>query len=89
MLSAKVMYDDDGESRGFGFVNFADFDSADAAILHMNGQFLCNRAIHVGYAYKKEGARGEKHGTDNERLLARMQTKNVQRPHLRFSSTAS
>jgi hypothetical protein len=29
----------------------------------MNGQFLCNRAIHVSYAYKKDGSKGERHGS--------------------------
>ena len=86
VLSAKVMYEDDGTSRGFGFVNFADFDSSDAgmfqnqifsifylqflfkilifsAILAMNQQFLCNRSIHVSYAYRKDGEQGERHGS--------------------------
>jgi splicing factor 3B subunit 4 len=62
VLAAKVMYDTEGKHRGFGFVNFADFDSADMAIQHMSGQFLCNRAIHVSYAYK-EGRKGERHGS--------------------------
>merc|ERR1712159_255741 len=53
VLAAKVMYDTDGKHRGFGFVNFADFDAADMSIQHMSGQFLCNRAIHVSYAYKE------------------------------------
>jgi len=48
------MYEDDGTSRQFGFVNFADFESSDAAILHMNQQYLCNRPVHVSYAYKKD-----------------------------------
>ena len=28
----------------------------------MNGQYLCNRAITVSYAYKKD-TKGERHGT--------------------------
>ena len=35
----------------------------------MNGQYLCNRAITCSYAYKKD-AKGERHGTAAERLLA-------------------
>eukprot|EP00486_Rosalina_sp_Unknown_P004977 CAMPEP_0201568680 /NCGR_PEP_ID=MMETSP0190_2-20130828/9902_1 /ASSEMBLY_ACC=CAM_ASM_000263 /TAXON_ID=37353 /ORGANISM="Rosalina sp." /LENGTH=458 /DNA_ID=CAMNT_0047990079 /DNA_START=29 /DNA_END=1405 /DNA_ORIENTATION=- len=88
VLSAKVMYEDDGTSRGFAFVNFADFDSSDAAILHMNGQFLCNRPVHVSYAYKKD-TKGEKHGSETERLFAaKMQAKSITRPHMHFASTA-
>jgi len=88
VLSAKVMYEDDGSSRGFAFVNFADFESSDAAMLHMNGQFLCNRPVHVSYAYKKD-TKGEKHGSETERLFAaKMQAKSVSRPHMHFASTA-
>jgi len=37
----------------------------------MNGQFLCNRPIHVSYAFKKDGTKGERHGSAEERLLAK------------------
>jgi splicing factor 3B subunit 4 len=66
VLSAKVMYEEDGSSRGFGFVTFADFDSSDTAIRQMNGQFICNRAVHVSYAYKKDST----HGSDTATLLS-------------------
>ena len=36
----------------------------------MNGQYLANRPIHVSYAYKKDGSKGERHGTQAERMLA-------------------
>jgi len=79
VLAAKVMYDPEGKHRGFGFVNFADFDAADTAITHMSGQFLCNRAIHVSYAYK-EGKRGERHGSYEERYLAKKQQSRFAKP---------
>lgn len=51
----QVMRDPDtGEHRGFGFVAFDAFESSDAALAAMNGQFLCDRPIHVSYAYKKD-----------------------------------
>jgi splicing factor 3B subunit 4 len=86
VLSAKVMYEEDGTSKLFGFVNFADFESSDAAITHMNGQYLCNRAVHVSYAYKKDSHK-EKHGSENERYLAKLQSKSIQRPHMHFAAT--
>lgn len=60
---------DTGNSKGFAFVNFASFEASDASIEAMNGQYLCNRPISVSYAFKKD-AKGERHGTAAERLLA-------------------
>lgn len=58
MLDVKAIADMDGTPRGFGFVNFASFEAADAALESMNGQYLCNLPMHVSYAYKKDGAHG-------------------------------
>uniref|UniRef100_A0A0M3IH10 Splicing factor 3B subunit 4 n=1 Tax=Ascaris lumbricoides TaxID=6252 RepID=A0A0M3IH10_ASCLU len=66
----KIMRDaETGNSKGFAFVNFASFEASDSAIEAMSGQFLCNRAITVSYAFKKD-AKGERHGTAAERMLA-------------------
>jgi len=62
-------------SKGYGFVSYTDFESADASIEAMNGQFLMNKAISVQYAFKKDG-KGERHGTPAERLLAAQARKN-------------
>jgi len=51
-----------GNSKGFAFINFGSFDSSDKAIEAMNGQYLCNRAITISYAFKKD-AKGERHGS--------------------------
>lgn len=51
-----------GLSKGYGFISFESFESADAAILGMNGQFLMNKAVTLSYAYKKDG-KGEMHGS--------------------------
>ena len=53
---------DTGNSKGFAFINYASFEASDAAIEAMNGQHLCNRAITVSYAFKKE-SKGERHGS--------------------------
>lgn len=58
-----------GVSRGYAFISYDSFESSDAAIEAMNGQYLCNRPITVNYAFKKDG-KGERHGTAAERLLA-------------------
>lgn len=51
-----------GGSKGFGFCSYDNFESSDAAIEAMNGQYLCNRPIHVSYALKKD-TKGERHGS--------------------------
>ncbi|KZT74157.1 hypothetical protein DAEQUDRAFT_683011 [Daedalea quercina L-15889] len=74
--TAKIARDpSSGKSKGYGFVSFTDFESSDAAIESMNGQFLMNKAITVQYAFKKDG-KGERHGTPAERLLAAQARKN-------------
>jgi splicing factor 3B subunit 4 len=71
ITTPKIMRDPEtGESRGFGFVSFDSFESSDAAIESMNGQYLCNRAITVSYAIKKDSKTGERHGSAVERQLA-------------------
>ncbi|KHJ45761.1 hypothetical protein D918_03973 [Trichuris suis] len=66
----KIMRDPEtGNSKGFAFISFASFEASDASIEAMNGQYLCNRPISVSYAFKKD-AKGERHGTAAERLLA-------------------
>ncbi|KAI8818107.1 uncharacterized protein EV422DRAFT_538759 [Fimicolochytrium jonesii] len=72
----KVARDPDtGNSKGYGFVAFDNFESSDAAIEAMNGQYLMNKPITVSYAFKKDG-KGERHGSAAERLLAAQSRKN-------------
>jgi len=74
--TAKIARDpQSGQSKGYGFVSYTDFESADAAIESMNAQFLMNKPITVQYAFKKDG-KGERHGTAAERLLASQARKN-------------
>ena len=53
---------DSGNSKGFAFINYASFDAADVAIESMSGQYLCNRAILISFAFKKD-SKGERHGS--------------------------
>lgn len=64
----KIQRDDNGESKGFAFVSFDNFESSDYAIEAMNGQYLGGKQITVTYAFKKDSK--EKHGSQAERLLA-------------------
>ncbi|KAI1447140.1 RNA-binding domain-containing protein [Annulohypoxylon stygium] len=65
----KVARDDNGLSKGYGFVSYSSFEASDDAINNMNGQFLMNKDVSVQYAYKKDG-KGERHGDEAERMLA-------------------
>jgi RNA recognition motif-containing protein len=49
---------DTGRSRGFGFVTFADDESADKAVAALNGTELDGRTIRVDVAQAKERNRG-------------------------------
>ena len=78
-----------GESKGFAFVNFDCFEAADMAIEAMEGQYLCGKPISVQYAYKKDGTKGERHGSVAERLLAQsnpVSSSGGARPHTMFAS---
>lgn len=54
ITSHKVMYKDDGSSRGFGFVAFEDPDNAERACMELNGKELVEgKPLYVGRAQKK------------------------------------
>jgi len=84
----KIMRDSEtGQSKGFGFVGYESFESSDAAIASMNGQYLCGRPISVSYALKKD-SKADRHGSAAERLLAANNPLALSRgrPHMMFSA---
>jgi len=86
LTTPKIQRDPDtGNSKGFAFINYASFEASDAAIEAMNSQYLCNRAITISYAFKKD-AKGERHGSAAERLLAAQNPlSQADRPHQLFA----
>jgi len=90
LTTPKIQRDpDSGNSKGFAFINYASFEASDAAIEAMNGQYLCNRAIQISYAFKKD-AKGERHGSAAERLLAAQNPlSQADRPHQLFADAPS
>uniref|UniRef100_A0A4W4HG44 Polyadenylate-binding protein n=1 Tax=Electrophorus electricus TaxID=8005 RepID=A0A4W4HG44_ELEEL len=52
-MSIRVMTDDGGKSRGFGFVSFERHEDAQKAVDEMNGKELNGKLIYVGRAQKK------------------------------------
>ncbi|PLN84484.1 hypothetical protein BDW42DRAFT_162694 [Aspergillus taichungensis] len=53
ITSATLSRDQDGKSRGFGFVNYSTHESAQAAVDEMNEKDLRSQKLYVGRAQKK------------------------------------
>lgn len=59
ITSAKVMTDESGKNRGFGFVSFEDPESAERAVEELNGKEMGGRVLYVGRAQKKAERQSE------------------------------
>jgi len=54
VTSAKIMRDDKGNSKGFGFVCFSSPSEATKAVTEMNGTLFSGKPLYVGLAQRKE-----------------------------------
>jgi len=69
LTTPKIQRDpDSGNSKCYAFIHYASFEASDFAIDSMNGQFLCNRALSIQYAFK--GSSNDRHGSAAERFIA-------------------
>jgi len=59
ITSAKIMRDDKGASKGFGFVCFATPDEATKAVTELNGKMILSKPIYVALAQRKEARRAQ------------------------------
>lgn len=73
-----IVRDENGGSKGHGFIEFDDFDSSDSAIAKMDGTILMNNRVKLAYAYK-EGSEHQKiqHGDEVDRILAQQGKANM------------
>ncbi|XP_045151429.1 polyadenylate-binding protein 1-like [Echinops telfairi] len=53
MLSVKVMRDDSGQSRGFGFINFEKHEEAEQAVKMVHGKEVSGQVLYAGRAQKR------------------------------------
>jgi len=54
IVSVKVIRDEKGQSKGFGFVCFRTYGEANRALLEMRGKQLGNKVIYISAAHNKE-----------------------------------
>lgn len=59
ITNAAIMTDESGKSKGFGFVNFENAESAKAAVDAINGRDINGKAVYVGRAQKKSEREAE------------------------------
>jgi len=73
ITSAKVMADEKGQSKGFGFVCFSSPDEATKAVTEMNGRMIGAKPIYVALAQRKEVRRSQLEAQMAQRSQMRMQ----------------
>jgi len=73
ITSAKVMRDEKGISKGFGFVCFSSPDEATKAVTEMNGKMLNGKPIYVALAQRKEVRRAQLAAQMQQRSAIRLQ----------------
>jgi len=59
IISAKVMVNDDGKSRGFGFVSFEEPEGAEKAVDTINGSEINGKTVYCGRAQKRAERQAE------------------------------
>ena len=60
ILSCKVSTDDNGKSKGYGFVHYEKEEAAKEAILKVNGMKIADSTVFVGPFIKREETQGLK-----------------------------
>merc|ERR1719502_1864508 len=74
ITSCKIMRDDKGNAKGFGFVCYTTNEEASKAVTEMNGKILASKPIYVALAQRKEQRRAQLEAQIAQRVQAsRMQ----------------
>ncbi|KAG8759984.1 Protein phosphatase PP2A regulatory subunit B [Serendipita sp. 396] len=73
ITSAKIMRDDKGTSKGFGFVCYSTPDEASKAIAEMNNKMLGTKPLYVSLAQRRDVRRQQLESQMSQRNQIRMQ----------------
>lgn len=73
ILSCKVAVDSNGQSRGYGFVQFDREEAAQKAINSLNGMLLNDKQVYVGCFVRRQ----ERNGTDGSPKFTNVYVKNL------------
>lgn len=73
ITSCKVMRDDKGQSKGFGFVCFSSPDEATKAVAEMNNKMIGTKPLYVSLAQRREVRRQQLESQIAQRNQIRMQ----------------
>jgi len=82
ILSCKIELDETGESKGYGYIQFATQEAADKAVVKVNGMMLNGKKVYVGpFIPRKEriAANSEKKFTN---IFIKNLDESVDEPHL-------
>jgi len=72
IASCKIMFDDKGISKGFGFVCFENNEDANKAVAEMNGKMIGTKPLYVAVAQRKEDRRSQLEAMATQRMPPRM-----------------
>ncbi|CAB3408319.1 unnamed protein product [Caenorhabditis bovis] len=88
ITSAKVMTDENGRSKGFGFVCFEKPEEATKAVTEMNSKMVCSKPLYVALAQRKEDRRAQLASQYMQRLANMRMHNNVPGPNMYNPTTA-